>query len=193
MIFRLFSRWTGSNTRTETIDRLHAALVAGARRPMLYEAYAVPDIAEGRFELAVLHTFLLVRRLKSMAEPAPDIAQELIDRAFAHFELGLREIGIGDVSVPKRMKKLAGSFYGRVQAYEAPLASHDRPVLAAALLKNVYGGEAEAEQADRLAGEVFRLEAMLERLTLEDFVAGRIGWPPEPLPNKASGSRLEIR
>lgn len=116
------------------------SVVAASRRPALYGAGRAPDTLEGRFELMALHAALALIRLR--AEPgAEPLAQRFTDRLFRHFDAGLREAGVGDLTVPKRMRALAGQFYGRVQAYAEALEAQDRGALAAAAGRNILGAE----------------------------------------------------
>ncbi|MBV9393647.1 MAG: ubiquinol-cytochrome c chaperone, partial [Methylobacteriaceae bacterium] len=89
------------------INDLHGRIVAAARRPALFlPPYGIPDTLDGRFDLLVLLTILVLRRLESLPEPGPEIAQELVDAVFEHLDADLREMGVGDLAVPKRIKKL---------------------------------------------------------------------------------------
>lgn len=118
--------------RVAAIDRLHAGVVEASRRIELYRG-GLPDTVEGRFESLTLHVMLLVRRLRELPPPADEVAQELVDAVFAHLEVALRESGVGDFGVPKRMKKLGRAFYDRVAKYEPALAARDGAALAAEL------------------------------------------------------------
>src|SRR5690606_27298163 len=91
----------------------------------------------GRFEMVALHMLLVQRRLRGEAGAAPDIAQVLTDDFFVDLDHSLRELGIGDLGVPKRMKRLARMFYGRTRAYGDALDAGDPAALAAALARNV--------------------------------------------------------
>jgi cytochrome b pre-mRNA-processing protein 3 len=168
MIFGLFGR---SGNR-KLIDRLHGEIVAAARQRALFTDYAIEDTFEGRFEAVALHAALVLRRLNAMAPPAPDIAQDLTDAFFRHFERALREMGVGDISVPKRMKGLAEAFLGRGGAYD--LALREGADLAAALARNVYGGRGNP---GRLARYVAAANAALGKASLEAFTIGPIPFP----------------
>ncbi len=106
MIFGLF-RGRGN---TRVIERLHGEIVAAARDPVLFTAYGIADNLDGRFELIALHAILLLRRLKQLSPPGQEIAQDLADAIFRHFDLGLRETGVSDIAVPRRMRDLAEAF-----------------------------------------------------------------------------------
>jgi cytochrome b pre-mRNA-processing protein 3 len=153
-----------SDPRRALIDALHARVVDGSRRPALYRRGGVPDNVEGRFESLCLHAVLVVRRLQMLPAPADDVAQEFVDALFRHLDIALRELGVGDLSVGKRIKKLAKSFYGRVEAYGAALDAGDEAALAQSLERNVLAGP---EQAQWLARRVMADEAALAGLDLD--------------------------
>lgn len=164
MIFGLFGR---KRARTAPVEALLARIVAASREPALYLAGRVPDDFEGRFEALTLHVFLLLRRLRELPAPAADLAQELVDANFAYLELGFRQGGVGDVSVPKRIKKIGRSFYGRIGAYEEALAAPEPGALAAALARNVAPGA----DAAALARHARACIAALAGLDLDGILA----------------------
>jgi cytochrome b pre-mRNA-processing protein 3 len=144
------------------IEALHGRLIAAARHPALFiQPYSVPDTLDGRFDLLLLHATLMLRRLESLPDPAPEIAQDLVDAIFAHLDAGLREMGVGDLTVPKRMKKLAEAFAGRGAAYRAALTQND-DAFALALARNIYGSEAADARAHALALYARRAARQLE-------------------------------
>jgi cytochrome b pre-mRNA-processing protein 3 len=158
MGLRLFRR-----PNAATIDALYGAIVAQARSPVFYAELAVPDTVEGRFDMVVLHLMLVLRRL--LREPqgegaAQSLAQGLFDAFCRDMDHNLREMGVGDLSVPKEMKRLAEAFYGRQRAYEDALASDDPAELAEALRRNVFSGL--GPHAERLASYARRTAAQLE-------------------------------
>ena len=162
MIFGLFR---GTANR-RLIDRLHGEIVAAARDPVLFTQYGVADDLDGRFESVALHAALVLRRLNLLPPPGPQIAQDLADAVFQHFDIALREMGVGDISVPKRMKTLAEAFLGRAAAYDRALAA-GHAALCAALSRNVYAGRSDAS---RLARYVEALDEAFAAATLADFV-----------------------
>jgi cytochrome b pre-mRNA-processing protein 3 len=140
LILRLFRK----DTNNEAVGGLYARAAAAARAPALYLSLGVPDTLEGRFEALSLHVVLILRALRRLPPPAGDVATDLTDRLFSELDGSLREMGVSDTSVPKRMKNLAGAFYGRAEAYDSALAAGDRAALAGSLARNVLGREAPA-------------------------------------------------
>lgn len=124
-MFGLWRRRSG-----DAIGEMHTRIVAASRDPALYGPGGFPDTVEGRFESLTLHVLLVLRRLRRLPDPAGDAAQELIDAVFAHLEIALRETGVGDFGVPKRMKKLARAFYDRTSRYDPVLDRGDADALA---------------------------------------------------------------
>lgn len=120
------------------IDRIYGEIVAAARQPAFYADMGVPDTPLGRFEMLSLHVFLLFRRARGGENAALDeVVQEVTDEFFKDVDHSLRELGIGDMGVPKRMKKLARMFYGRCNSYGEALDNGDIPALEAALTRNI--------------------------------------------------------
>jgi cytochrome b pre-mRNA-processing protein 3 len=135
MIFGLFKK----DPRREIVLALYTRTANASRAPWLYVEGKVPDTVEGRLDALTLHALIVMRRLKALPEPAPEVAQEFIDVLFQHVDHGLRELGVGDTTVPKRMKKIAQNFYGRIGAYTGPLDAADHSGLQAALERNIPG------------------------------------------------------
>ena len=117
---------------------IYSALLLHIRQPVFYTDYGVADKMEARFDLLVLHVYLVMRRLLAEAEfDAQSFNQRLFDIMFADMDQTLRESGIGDMGVPKRMKTMMIGFNGRSHVYEDALAQADDAALAAALEKNI--------------------------------------------------------
>ena len=161
--------------RLAPVERLHDSIAALSRNRALFTDYGVADTFEGRFELLTLHLSMVLRRLAELPAPAADMAQDLTDLAFRRLDQGPREIGIGDLGVPKRMKGLAKAFRGRAAAYHAALASGDRGELVEALRRNVF--DAGEGDADGLASWVELVERRLASLDL-DAMLGLRGLEP---------------
>jgi cytochrome b pre-mRNA-processing protein 3 len=182
MILGLFRR---RNPNAGIVEGLYAAVADAARRPVFYRDLGVPDTVDGRFEMLTLHAHLAIRRLRVLPEPAGDLAQDLVDRIFTGFDAALRELGVGDIVVPKRMKTLASAFLGRGKAYEQAVG--DDAAMREALSRNVYNRAPGNEPgADALLAFVRDTIAVFEGLGFEDFVAARLPYPEPRVANAIS-------
>lgn len=131
-----------------TIASLYGMIVAQARQPAFYAVYGVPDTVQGRFDLIVLHLVLLLRRLEQTGERGRLYGQRLFDAFCRDLDGNLREMGIGDLAVPKRMQRYGEAFYGRQAAYLAALDSPDPEVFENALARNILEGGGTQRAAD---------------------------------------------
>jgi cytochrome b pre-mRNA-processing protein 3 len=153
--------------------RLYAAAVAAAREERLYRLLGVADTLDGRFDMVCLHAFLLVRRLQREAEPGPALAQAVFDAMFSDMDVNLREMGVGDLSVGRRVRAMWEAFNGRAHAYDAALAVGDAAALEAALVRNVWRGVPPPEgRAAALARLVVAQAVCLDGQGLDALAAG---------------------
>ena len=179
MFQRLFGRERSAN-RAIT-EALYASIVAAARQAPFYSVWNVPDTPIGRFEMLSLHMFLFQHRMRGESGASRDLAQILIDEFFSDVDHSLRELGIGDLGIPKRMKKLARMFYGRTAAYADALERGDREALAAALARNIRPDAAAWPQSAELAAYVAGADSMLALQGSETIRSGSIVFPvPRP-------------
>lgn len=154
---------------------LYAAIVAQARLPVFYRSFGVPDTLDGRFDMIVLHAFLVLHRLKRDGQGQGAVAQALFDLMFADMDASLRELGVGDLSVGKKIRQMATGFYGRVAAYEEGLGAPDDAALRDALARNLYGTvEPAPAQVASMAGYVRRQAVALGAVPAERFLAGQL-------------------
>ena len=109
----ILAHWRARRANRKLIDQIHGKIVAAARRPALYADLGVPDTFDGRFEMVTLHAGLVMRRLMKHSDAGAELAHELADSVFRHFDVALREMGLGDIAVAKRLKRMAEAFYGR--------------------------------------------------------------------------------
>lgn len=128
------------NPRNRKIDDLYGAIVAQSRRAAFYIGYGVPDTLDGRFDLIVLHMVLLLARLDCEGPSARDLGQNLFDHFCRDLDANLREMGVGDLAVPKRMRQFAEAFYGRQTAYLAAFDAPNGRELEKALARNIFQG-----------------------------------------------------
>jgi cytochrome b pre-mRNA-processing protein 3 len=170
----MFSRLFGSNRRMNrtVTDRLYEEIVAAARQPLFYAAYNVPDTPLGRFEMLSLHLFLILHRLRAEEGPAKEVAQALTDEFFLDVDHSLRELGIGDHGIPRRVKKLGRMFYGRAVAYGQALDNGDRAGLAASLKRNIRPDTVEWPEAERLADYAMAAWEHVSHAATDAFTSG---------------------
>lgn len=183
MIFGLFRK---RNHNQIIVVRQYEVLTSMARQPVFYTGYDVPDTVMGRFELLSVVMILFFRRTRSSATSGQELAQEIVDAFFEDIDYSIRELGIGDNSVPKRMKKLAGMFYGRLESYATAMDGNDRAALAAALRRNIYPKTDEgAASMAALADWMMAAEAHLAAVGEADISTGSATLPqPDTLDQK---------
>ena len=157
---------------------LYNVAVRAARDPAWFEILAVPDTLDGRFDLVGLFAALLIRRLRALPPPGPALAQAVFDAMFADMDFNLRELGVSDMSIGRRMRAMWEGFHGRALAYDGPLDDADAPALAAALARNVWRGQAPAGAASRLAEAVIAQNRHLGDIGLAQFQAGDVALLP---------------
>jgi cytochrome b pre-mRNA-processing protein 3 len=163
-----------------TIEAIYGMIVTQAREPIFYRDLGVTDTVNGRFDLLLLHLWLLLRRLRTVEgasrQGATELSQALFDRFCEDMDDNLREMGIGDQTVPKRMRAFGEAFYGRVQAYDQAIESGGE-ALASAICKNILNG-AGMDQAQRLAAYARAAEAELARAGEAALLGAFFKFPP---------------
>lgn len=157
---------------------LYGAAVAAARRPELFESFGVPDTLDGRFDLVSLHVALVIRRIRRDGDAAAKpLAQAVFDAMFSDMDMNLREMGVGDLAVGKRVKRMWEAFHGRAQAYEAALEAGDAAALEAALARNVWRGEPPEGAPAGLAAHAVAADAALATQSFAALLAGEARFP----------------
>jgi cytochrome b pre-mRNA-processing protein 3 len=182
MMFHFFRRSPSSRS----ITTLYGTIVAQARAAPFYRICGVPDTVNGRFEMVVLHAVLVLRRLESEPPAVRRIGQALFDRFCRDMDGSLREMGVGDLAVPAKMRKIGEAFYGRQAAYGAALATGDAEPLVAALERNVFGAHTGTQNptsglgtigAIRLAAYVRAVAAQLASQSGEALSRAELSFP----------------
>jgi cytochrome b pre-mRNA-processing protein 3 len=195
MIFNIFKR----RDRSPIPQQLYGGLVAQARNPVFFTHYGFADTVTGRFDCLAMHMFLFSRRIKfEKAENAAELGQDVFDRFVDNLDQALRELGIGDQSVPKRKKKLVHTFYGQIEDFDPPLTAGDREALQEAVARrffepdkgadNLSAAEVGATEASKhaalTADYMFIAAAALGSVPLVEIMSGRLPWP-QPAPGMA--------
>ena len=144
--------------------------MAAARHPAFYAQWNVPDTLDGRFDMIALHTFLVLDRLKGEAEA---FRQALVDELFRDMDRSLREMGVGDLGVGKRVRKMAEVLYGRIAAYDKALSAPD-DALVQAIERNIFAGQPDAMGATHLASYMREQRAHLTRQDVHALTSGHL-------------------
>lgn len=167
----LFRPKKPSNAAAQT---LYASVVAKSRETPFYAEFGVPDTVDGRFDMIVIHAMLVFRCLRDGGKEADDTGQALFDLMFMDMDRSLREMGVGDLSVSRHIKKMAQAFYGRAAMYEKGLDG-DAHALLEALDVNVFrNGSARSEVKGAMADYLRRAAAHIGGQDVSEVVAGRI-------------------
>ncbi|MBO6638235.1 MAG: ubiquinol-cytochrome C chaperone [Roseitalea sp.] len=178
MIVSLFRR-KGQNANRIIVDRMFQQVVDAARQPVLYADWGIPDTPLGRYESLGLHMIVLLHRTRDAGEPVEALAQDVLDEFFKDIDHSIRELGVGDVGVPKRMKKLARMFYGRMGPYWEAIDAGDAGALATALGRNIMPDNAASAnlKADAIANYMLAAATELAAQSNETLLTGDLAFP----------------
>lgn len=160
----------------EDAIRVFSVLQQQSRNPCFYEALRVPDTTEGRFDLLTLHIFMIIERMKSESI-GKAFSQALFDVTFESIDQGYREIGVGDMGVPKRMKKLMLAFNGRLHAYSEAYEKRDKSAFMEAIDRNIYDTvqiEYSQDISGRMTDYAFSCLEYLQSLDVQSIMIGNI-------------------
>jgi cytochrome b pre-mRNA-processing protein 3 len=170
-------KWLGKQSDSTRIARaLYGAVVTQARNLEFYSDLGVADTVEGRYELVALHLILALERLGQPEMGSEDVRRETLETFVTDMEDAMREMGVGDTSVPKKVKRAAGGVYARNEVYQTALAAAGDQALQAALVEYVYQG-GECSSAPALAAYVRRAAAHLAALDAKTLLAGHMTFP----------------
>lgn len=169
MIMSLFRKDQKSGLPHSIYDEI----VKQARNPWFYAECGAPDTVEGRFELLTIHVYLVLQRLKNQGEEATQLSQKIFDVFFENMDDSLREMGVGDLSVGKKIRIMAEAFYGRVGAYEECINKQSVKPLSQAISRNVFAKE-NAAGATAIADYLRQAKAMFEKTPIDKILSGEI-------------------
>ncbi len=167
----------------ERAQQLYGSIVAQARSNVFFAEMGVADSVNGRFDMIVIHMFLFLQRLKTEGEQGQELGRHVIEEFFSDMDSSHREMGVGDLSVPKRMRRIGEVFYGLLTVYAEACEAKDRVKLAAIIKRNAYsdssgGGKLnEQKGADALAGYMLGALEHLAQIPLSELQNGRISFP----------------
>ncbi len=169
----MLSWWRKRSPAGRTATELYGSIVTAARREAFYVRDGVPDTPDGRFALLIVHMFLAMERLRSEGDAGQTLSRALVEAFVSDMDDSMREMGVGDLSVPKKVKKAAGALYDCVAAYRAAIEVGD---LAEALRATVMPGDA-APAADAVASYMKQAAAALAAQPAPEILAGRVAFP----------------
>jgi len=172
--------------RKAAAAKLYEAVVAQSRLPVFFGRLGVADTIDGRFDLMILHVFLMVQRLGQLGPEGHKLSQSLFDAMFKNVALTLREMGIGDLGVPKHMKKMMKAFNGRLHIYHQAMESRDVAALQLAIARNLYRAEGEAipQGSEAVANYAMNIADAFQSYSFDDFVNGTVAFPYIEQPRK---------
>src|SRR5262249_50358565 len=175
MIFQLFRH----TRQDQSITSLYGTIVAQARMPAFYQSFGVPDTVNGRLDMILLHVVLLLRRLEPEPAAGP-LGQAIFDLFCQDMDANLREMGVGDLVVPRTMRRIGEAFYGRHAAYGTALDSDAPRALVEVSRRNVLDGrqgQGTDAEAERLARYVRAAMNVLAAQGIAELRQGKLGFP----------------
>ncbi|MDA0240804.1 MAG: ubiquinol-cytochrome C chaperone [Proteobacteria bacterium] len=177
MLRNLFGAKSARKNARASAESLYGSAVDAARNAAFYSDFGVADTVDGRFEMISLHVYLLLRRLKSAGAEGKQLSQMLFDTMFDDMDRTLREMGVGDLGVGRRVKEMAKAFYGRIAAYDEGLEAGTEDTLGLALSRNVFRAEeARAPGVLALAGYVRAAVRQLDGVENGTLFAGDVAF-----------------
>jgi len=171
MILSLFRK----NTATEPVYAVYSAIVAQSRQPRFYAEWSVPDTVTGRFDMISLHLALLFRRLRSEKPAVKDFSQAVFDLFFKDMDRSLREMGTGDLGVPKKIQKMGNIFFGLLASLNEAMDRNDVQGVEAVLSRNIFDG-ATGPHIRALADYLLAEDAVLAAQSAEGIIGGAINF-----------------
>lgn len=168
----MFGRFRTARPQEGIGSRLYGAIVTASRSKALYRELGVPDTIDGRFDMLLLHAALVIERLDRDGPQAKEITQALFDKFCADMDRSLREMGVGDLSIPRRMRAMAEGFYGRLAAYAPALRQQDLNELSLGIGRNVFPHNPEPSLAAPLAAYTLASVKALEKCSSKELRDG---------------------
>ena len=168
----------------DEVQALYIATVKQSRTPKFYLDLEVADTVEGRFDMIILHIFFVMRRLKAGGEKTELFSQALFDLLFMDMDQNLRELGVGDMGLARRVPKMAEAFYGRITAYEEGLSIIDDEdtTLKDALDRNLYRKTIASDESLQAMAQYLRKECnAVDKMDMGILLKGQITFGEPPL------------
>ncbi|WP_051332234.1 ubiquinol-cytochrome C chaperone family protein [Cucumibacter marinus] len=169
MILSLFRK----DPLEQPVSAVYKAIVAQSRQERFFRDWGIPDTVQGRFDVLSLHVALVLHRLRDGGEEAKPFSQALFDMFFRDMDRSLRELGVGDLTVPKRIKKMSEMFYGMLGALSEAIASGQVEALKPVLARNLYTDD-EPKGVDELASYCARQVGSLRTQQVSNIISGEV-------------------
>ncbi|MCJ9430406.1 ubiquinol-cytochrome C chaperone family protein [Kordiimonas marina] len=174
----MFGRWLKNRQEKKLAYRLYQKLATQSREPIFYTRLGVPDTFDGRFDMVLLHLFLVQSRLEDFGTETRTLRRKVQEAMVADLDRALREVGVGDMSVGKEMKKVGSAWFGRLNAYGAAVEDDaEEGALKVALKRNLYREDADDALLDAMTEYVETTRAKLAGYGLEAFLAVSFDFP----------------
>ncbi len=176
----MFRWFAGRAARKEAAEKIYDSIVAQSRNPGFYLHCSVPDTLSGRFDMLVIHMFIVLQILKIGGREGQLLAQEIVEAFIREMDTMVRDLGVSDRNVPKEVRKIAQLFYGQLLAYSTTMQRNDIPGLAEEIWKSFQSAEASVEQqvaADDLAQYIVQSIKNIQEMPLNMLLQGNIRFP----------------
>ena len=178
LLFSRLMRYLGRQQRKleeRPAERLYQSILQASRQPKLYTEFEIRDHLDSRFDMLCLHISLLMGRLRMLPEDVhKPLNQELFDRFFADMDFTLREMGVGDLGVGKRVRKMSEAFMGRLLAYNKSLERNNKMELALVLARNIRRSHDSNDADRRMADYVLQSRDRLSAVGDNEMQAGTV-------------------
>jgi len=172
----MFAKLFKKPSTVEVPQQIYGSLMAQSRSEFLYQDFKVPDTVMGRFDMLAMHVYLVARRFRAESETVfQTLNQDVFDIFVADIERALRELGIGDTTVPKRKKKMVRSFYGQIEDFDSLIAEKNIEKLAEAS-KARYLNDVNESNSNALAQYMLKTEEILAKQSSADLLKGKISF-----------------
>lgn len=181
----MFRWFAGRAARKEAAEKIYDAIVAQSRNPAFYLRCGVPDTLSGRFDMLVIHMFVVLQILKLGGREGQLLAQEIVEAFIREMDTMVRDLGVSDRNVPKEVRKIAQLFYGQLLAYSTALQRGDTKGLANEVWKSFQSGEGSSASIAAEAISTYMRQAIknIQEMPLNMLLQGNIRFP-EIAPNR---------
>jgi cytochrome b pre-mRNA-processing protein 3 len=165
------------SNRRDVSRKLYQQIVTQARQPSFYSVAKVSDSVDGRFELIVLHLFILLRCFRHDPITA-SISQGLVNAMTEDMDRALRELGVGDLKIGRKVRTMVGIMHVRLSSYEVALEGEDE-MLSKVLSDSFCSERVTAFDTDVELMKIYVRRAIegISRLPCRDLIQGDIVFP----------------